>query len=303
MNFLGLGTTRLDFNLYIEELLIDRGNEAKIRDKTLKLGGSVLNTSVILKYLGALTTFYTELGDDLLGNFVQSKIKEYGLSIITPKEKVKESATSYILVTPDGERTIYSHDPTQLKIDETVQLLLAAKNANALFTSIYEVNDNNLQQIIRLMEMSQQKNKKNFLDLSPTIELVRINVLKEILHFTNILIGTEQEINKLMSTFNFTSIQQIINTFQIKKIYIKKGSNGSKLVGENGKEVSAKGVPVEVKNVTGCGDAYNAGVIFGEVNGLSEEKTLQLANYLGGKVAKHTFIPEKVILGYKEIIK
>src|SRR5882757_4669581 len=70
-------------------------------------GGSAANTIVGVASLGARTAFIGKVKDDQLGRVFAHDIRKAGVAFSTPPASAGPStARCYVLVTPDGERTM-----------------------------------------------------------------------------------------------------------------------------------------------------------------------------------------------------
>ena len=86
---------------------------------------------------------------------------------------------------------------------------------------------------------------------------------------------------------------------QVEALIITKGSEGS-VIYNNGETLSIPAVPpTALKDPTGCGDAYRAGLLYGIVNELDWRTTGQIASLIGSiKIAhagtqNHHFSPRE----------
>ncbi|HXQ83440.1 MAG TPA: adenosine kinase, partial [Xanthobacteraceae bacterium] len=73
-------------------------------------GGSAANTIVGVASLGARAAFIGKVKDDLLGRAFTHDIRAAGVTFVTPPASAGAStARCYVLVTPDGERTMNTY--------------------------------------------------------------------------------------------------------------------------------------------------------------------------------------------------
>src|SRR5439155_3718204 len=94
--------------------LIDEAQAAGIYDAmgpAIEIsGGSAANTIVGVASLGARAAFVGKVKDDQLGRVFTHDIRAAGVAFNTPPDADGPStARSYILVTPDGERTMNTY--------------------------------------------------------------------------------------------------------------------------------------------------------------------------------------------------
>ena len=85
---------------------------------------------------------------------------------------------------------------------------------------------------------------------------------------------------------------------RVNGLIVTRGARGS-IVWHDGKRTDVESVPpVELRDPTGCGDAYRAGLLYGLMNGFDWQTTGNIASLMGSiKIASngtqnHTFTPE-----------
>jgi len=93
---------------------------------------------------------------------------------------------------------------------------------------------------------------------------------------------------------------------QLKALIVTRGAEGSYIYTDGKRLEIPAAKPEAVKDPTGCGDAYRAGLLFGLMNGLDWESTGRLAALLGAiKVAhqgtqNHNFTPSTIVAEYEQ---
>lgn len=96
---------------------LDPGRLTEVGPLAITLGGSVANTARTLSSLGSAVTAYANVGSDELGVVVQERL---GGSLVTPRIRVHQTATSYSLVLePDGaDRSFWHHAGANVVAEE-----------------------------------------------------------------------------------------------------------------------------------------------------------------------------------------
>lgn len=72
-------------------------------------GGSAANTIISIAQLGGSTSYGCIVGDDENGKFYLHEMKELGVILHNAAIPNSETGTSFILITPDAERTMNTH--------------------------------------------------------------------------------------------------------------------------------------------------------------------------------------------------
>ena len=103
------------------------------------------------------------------------------------------------------------------------------------------------------------------------------NLIESVLNCTQIISGTSDEYSQLLSILKIQSVEELIERFGFIYLFEKKGSDGARIYYDK-KFIDCK--PLEKKhsrNTTGCGDTFNAGVIYSISMGLNEKDMLRTA--------------------------
>jgi sugar/nucleoside kinase (ribokinase family) len=294
LNVCSFGTTRLDFHIYKPEIISPEYKEVKIDSLDIKVGGSVFNTATLLKYLGMNLTFYTILGNDELSWVSKSALRNYGIRYMCTSSIESKSPVTFIHLDSTGEKVMFSYEGNS-QPDEIIDILRGdCQEYGAFFTSCYEINTENYEKLKDVLEYFYINNKKTFLDLSPLAYMISKNIWETLLPFITVMTGTESEFKLLNDILDIGTLEELMSKFNMNKLFIKKGSKGCSVVLESTQVIDFPIIPVKSKNLTGCGDAFNAGVIFGELNNLSIDNIVELSSSLAGNVARIGFDPSKI---------
>ena len=141
-----------------------------------------------------------------------------------------------------------------------LKMLLKEINNDALFyTSFYEINKNNSSVICEIMN----KAKISVLDLCPIVYQISFDLISKLLRRVDILCGNEIEIRDVLFVLKFNSISELLRNFNIKYIFEKRGKNGARCFFTNNVIEEKSQIQGVAKNKTGCGDCFNAAVIYG----------------------------------------
>ena len=282
------------------------------------VGGSPTNISVGGRRLGLKTALLTGLGSDPVGDFILKFLNEEGVEtrFISHKPHNRSSAVVLGIEPPDSFPLVYYREncaDIALTIDDVLQ-------APVSDSKVFQFAGTNLSlepsrsATLFAAELARQAGTKVVLDIDfrpdqwhdPRAFGV---VVRTALRLSDIVIGTEDEINAAMLTdaghieitdsVSDTQVKGDVNQ-AIRKMFSmgpeallqKKGSQGVcvHLVDKHGKieQVDAPGFPVEVTNILGAGDAFAAGFLYGYVKGWGWYKSARMGNACGAiVVTKH----------------
>ncbi len=275
------------------------------------VGGSPTNMSVGVQRLGLQSVLLTAVGEDPVGDFVLNFLQKEGVNVqYTPRKPGHR--TSCVLLgiePPDKFPLVYYREncaDNELSIDD----VLAAPIADSTVLQFAGTNfsrDPSGSATRFAAELARQKGTKVVLDIDfrpDQWQDVRYfgTAIRAVLPSVNIVIGTEDEINAVMTTdpgeVNLTHSQvsdarvsgdtaehiQSLLECGVDLVVEKLGKKGCRLHPVNGTQVDVPGYPVEIQNILGAGDAFGAGFLYGYAQGWDLYKAGRLGNACGALV-------------------
>jgi adenosine kinase len=254
-------------------------------------GGSAANTIVGIAGLGARTAFIGKVKDDRIGRLYGHDIKAANVAFATMAASGgPATGCSYILVTPDGERTMNTYlgaaqelmpgdiDPAEIAASSIVYLegyLWDPKNAKDAFLKASGVaHDAGRQVALTLSDaFCVDRYRPEFLDLmrDGTVDLIFAN---------------EAELQSLYQTSDFdTALAQLRQ--DIKLAVVTRSEKGCVVAAKDG-VTAVPAFPIEkLVDTTGAGDLFAAGFLFGLVRGASHEDCGRLGALAAAEVIQH----------------
>jgi len=275
--------------------LIDEARAASIyRDMgpaTEMSGGSAANTIVGVANLGARAAYVGKVKDDQIGSLYTHDIRAAGVAFETkPAADGPATGCSYILVTPDGERTMNTYlgaaqeltpsdiDAAQVAASAIVYLegyLWDPKNAKDAFMKASTIAHDAGRQVALTLSDSfcVDRYRGEFLDLmrGGTVDLVFAN---------------EAELHSLYQTADFdTALTQLRN--DVKLGVVTRSEKGCVVASTDG-VTAVPAFPIEkMVDTTGAGDLFAAGFLFGLVRGAGHENAGRLGALAAAEVIQH----------------
>ncbi|WP_028347826.1 adenosine kinase [Bradyrhizobium murdochi] len=275
--------------------LIDEARAASIyRDMgpaTEVSGGSAANTIVGIANFGARAAYVGKVKSDQIGGLYTHDIRAAGVAFET-KAASDGPATgcSYILVTPDGERTMNTYlgaaqalnpsdiDEAQIAASRIVYLegyLWDPKNAKEAFVKAAGIAHGAGRQVALTLSDSfcVDRYRDEFLDLmrKRTVDLVFAN---------------EAELHSLYQTSDFEGALKQLRA-DTKLAVVTRSEKGCVVVSSDG-VVAAPAFPIEkLVDTTGAGDLFAAGFLFGLVRNASHETCGRLGALAAAEVIQH----------------
>src|SRR5580700_600101 len=275
--------------------LIDEDRAAAIyRDMgpaTEMSGGSAANTIVGIASLGARAAYVGKVRDDQIGHLYTHDIRAAGVTFETrPAAGGPATGCSYILVTPDGERTMNTYlgaaqdlmpddiDPAQITASTMVYLegyLWDPRNAKEAFLKASTIAHDAGRQVALTLSDSfcVDRYRGEFLDLmrNGAVDLIFAN---------------EAELTSLYQTPDFDSaLAQLRDDARLG--VVTRGEKGCVVASADG-VAAVPAFPIQkMVDTTGAGDLFAAGFLFGLVRGAGYENAGRLGALAAAEVIQH----------------
>jgi sugar/nucleoside kinase (ribokinase family) len=254
-------------------------------------GGSAANTIVGLASLGARSAFIGKIKDDLLGRAYSHDIRSAGVSFTTrPAVTGPSTGRCYVLVTPDGERTMNTflgaaQDLHPADIDtETV-----AGSAVTYLEGYLWDPQNAKEAFLKAAKVAHAAGRKVALTLSDAfcVDRWREEFLQLMRSRTvDLIFANEAELHSLYQTADFDAAVVGLRA-DIDVAVVTRSAKGCLVIGPDGIEV-VPAFPVErVVDTTGAGDLFAAGFLSGLARGADDRTCGRLGALAAAEVIQH----------------
>jgi ribokinase len=283
LDIIGFGALNFD-ELYMIEEFPSPGDEIVIKDSDQGPGGSAANTIIGLARLrlktGVIGTLsFDSRGSIILKDFENHAVNTEGLSITA----TGQTGTVIGFVDKKGERILHVYPGVNdlLKIQRIS--MEYGKRARWIHLSSF-VGDEQLHEQAKFVEDLRKEDLGTRFSLSLGMIYARkkLENLKPILKNCEILFCTEKEIQILMGT-DFKDAFRSLLGIGCKTIAITRDSRGC-YVASHDEEFSSPAFKVnDVVDVTGAGDAFAAGFLYGFLKRESLRKCAAYGNYLASR--------------------
>ncbi|MEI8150496.1 MAG: adenosine kinase [Hyphomicrobiales bacterium] len=254
-------------------------------------GGSAANTIVGVAGFGARAAFVGKVKDDELGRAFAHDIRAAGVVFDTaPSSDGPSTARCYVLVTPDGERTMNTFlgaaqdlhpadvDPGMVAASAITYLegyLWDPPHAKKAFRKAATIaHDAGRTVALTLSDaFCVDRYRAEFLDLirGGTVDLVFAN---------------ERELHSLYETADFDTALKAIQA-DARLAVVTRSALGCVVIGKD-EVVMVPAAPIEkVVDATGAGDLFAAGFLFGLARGRDHKTAAQLGAMAAAEVIQH----------------
>ncbi|WP_020181305.1 adenosine kinase [Methylopila sp. M107] len=306
---LGIGNAIVDVIAKSEEaFLVDEGlakgsmaliDEARAEALYAKMGpaieasgGSAANTLAGLGSLGGKAAFIGKVKADTLGEVFRHDITAIGVDFPTPAATDGiATARCFILVTPDGERTMstYLGACQGLSVDDIDEATV--KDAAVTYLEGYLWDPPAAKEAFRkAAEIAHGAGRQVALSLSDAFCVARyraefLALLKD--GVVDILFANEGELTSLYETDDIeTALKAVAKDAKLAAVTL--GAKGSAIIeGSERIDVPAAALEGPIVDLTGAGDLFAAGFLYGHANGLGLKRSAELGGLAAAEVIQH----------------
>ncbi|WP_373502538.1 adenosine kinase [Aestuariivirga sp.] len=253
-------------------------------------GGSAGNTAAGVASLGGKAAYFGKVKADQLGAIFRHDMRAQGVSFDTlAASDGPATARSFILVTPDSERTMNTYLGACVNFTTADVAEKVVQSAQVTYMEGYLWDRPEAKEAFKLAaRIARAAGRKTSITLSDSfcVERHRESFLDLIRNDIDIVFANESEIKSLYKTQNFDgALQAIAKDCPI--AVLTRSSAGCVVV--RGSDIhSAPAYPVnKVVDVTGAGDLFAAGFLHGYTHGKTLPECAQIGAVAAAEVISH----------------
>lgn len=254
-------------------------------------GGSAANTVVGVAGFGARAAFVGKVKDDELGRAFAHDIRAAGVAFETPPASDGPStARCYVLVTPDGERTMNTYlgaaqdlhpadvDPDQIAAAAITYLegyLWDPPHAKEAFRKAATLAHGAGRSVALTLSdaFCVGRYRAEFLDLIKT-------------GTADLVFANESELKSLYETADFDTAAQVLRG-DAKLAVVTRSEKGCVVLSKDN-AIAVPAVPIDkLVDATGAGDLFAAGFMFGLARGRDHQTAARLGSLAAAEVIQH----------------
>ncbi len=277
----GMGTMTLVDEARQTELIGNVENEPLERAS----GGSAANTVIGVTNFGGSAYYGCKVGTDEPGDFYLNDLMAAGVDSNPNNRAEGVTGQCVVLIGPDGERSLntFLGITAEFSPDEVEPGIVA--DSDIVYIEGYLLaSDSGFEASLRAQELAKANNAKVALTLS---DVFIVSAFKERIDeiFRNgvdLLFGNEAEAMAYTDRSDVIGACQVLGK-AVKDFAITLGSEGV-LVTEGGNVKTVDGMPVDVVDTNGAGDAFAGTFLYGVTNGYSPTDAGKLGCYAGSQV-------------------
>jgi adenosine kinase len=275
--------------------LIDEGRAASIYadmgPATEVSGGSAANTIVGVAQLGARAAYVGKIKDDQIGRLYAHDIRGAGVAFDTAAAtQGPATGCSYILVTPDGERTMntYLGAAQELSAADIVEDEIASSSIVYLEGYLWDPKDAK-DAFVKASQIAHKHGRKVALTLSDAFCVGRyrdefIGLMRD--KTVDLIFANEAELQSLYDTQDFdAALAQLRNDVALG--VVTRSEKGCVVAAKEGITAVSAFPAKNVIDTTGAGDLFAAGFLFGLVREAGFEQAGRLGAMAAAEVIQH----------------
>lgn len=263
-----------------------KGGDAFASSTEIHCGGSAANAAIALARLGVPTGLITRVGPDSWAAMALHCLESAGVDLGgLQRDAAVVTGLMYVVVTPDGERTILGYrganaltDPGQIREAYIESGRLLHLSGYALLT------DPQRSAALLALEIACRHRLLITLDPGMTISDAALDEMHMLLPAIDILLPNLEEAQKLSGQRPPEACIQALLARGSHLVMLKLGREGC-VIGSGADVVHVPGFTVRTRDSTGAGDSFAAGVIAGILGGLSLRGAAVLGNAMGAITA------------------
>ena len=248
-------------------------------------GGSVANSVIGFSQLGGTAAFVGCVGDDRYGLHYEREFEQLGIAFANPPLVGETSGTSVVILTPDSERTMRTCLAVSSHLAERHVYVDRVAASDWLFVEGYVfANPATGQGAIRTaLDAAKKHGTKVALTCSDAFVVeVFGDAFGAALKQADLLFANAAEAQALTKTTSaaeaFAKLKDVVPN-----CVVTDGPHGAH-VRYGGTECHVPAFPCEPKDLTGAGDMFAGGFLYGVTHGLDPATAARGANFLAMKV-------------------
>ncbi len=265
---------------------------SELLPQKIKSGGSVANTVAIMSQGGAKTAFIGKIAADHFGDRFEGDLRSENVTFFKGNDtSAKLTARSFILVTPDAERTMATYLGQAGALTPAAIEPAAIAQSQIVFLEGYLWDSGPTSETLKAaIRMAKEAGRKAAFTLSDPfcVERHRTDFLRLIEDDLDIVLANEEELKSIFQVAEFElalrRLMEITGQKPSLIVAVTRSEKGAVIVSGN-QIVEVPTQPVQnIVDTTGAGDAFAAGFLQGLTRGDSLAVSAERGNQYAAQV-------------------
>lgn len=275
------------------------------------LGGAPFNFAFHCHQLGHKAMIVSRVGDDDLGHELREHVLRLGLSDEFIQQDDQHPTVTVQVTLTDGQPSYHITENVAwdaLEWNERLQDL--AHNCRAVcFGTLAQRTQVSGTTIRRFVTESQSAKALRVFDANLRQRFYTRDVLRTSCELADIVKVADNELSTLIDLIPLThfddsaTIEELRQEFDLQAVYLTCGAEGVRFASKDGEIGSVSGVPAQVIDTVGAGDAFTAAMVCGQLEGRTVVKCVRFANQYAAKVCEHRGATPKIDREVLEMMK
>ena len=276
-----IGDVNPDLILTGKDIIPEFGQVEKwIDDAELTIGGSAGIFAVGAAKLGLKVTFIGKVGDDHFGHFMKNRMTAQGIDVsglvIDPSVKTGLS----ISLSDGNDRAILTFGGSNLLLNfQDIDFEIVAQSRHLHSGSFYLLN-NIRQDLAIVYKKAKEMGLSTSIDTNYDPKEKWEGDIFNVLDYTDVFLPNMTELMAISGEKDPDSAIRHLTKNRNLLVAVKNGEDGA-FAEKDKVRYSAETIQVKPVDTTGAGDSFDAGFLFGFLNGLGIEKSLRIGCICG----------------------
>ncbi|HNY19705.1 MAG TPA: carbohydrate kinase family protein [Flexilinea sp.] len=276
-----IGDVNPDLILTGKNIIPEFGQVEKwIDDAELTIGGSAGIFAVGAAKLGLKVTFIGKVGDDHFGHFMKDRMTAQGIDVsglvIDPSVKTGLS----ISLSDGNDRAILTFGGSNLLLNfQDIDFEIVAQSRHLHSGSFYLLN-NIRQDLAIIYKKAKEMGLSTSIDTNYDPKEKWEDDIFNVLDYTDVFLPNMTELMAISGEKDPDSAIRHLTKNRNLLVVVKNGEDGA-FAEKDKVRYSAETIQVKPIDTTGAGDSFDAGFLFGFLNGLGIEKSLRIGCICG----------------------
>jgi sugar/nucleoside kinase (ribokinase family) len=253
----------------------------------LTIGGCAANAAVDLVKMQVRTRVVGRVGKDIFGRVVADLLREEGVDVSGLQFSTTADTSQTLIVNVAGEDRRFVHSfgangeftARDIPLDDVARCKVLYVGGFLVMPSLKQ------EDLVPVFAAARKAGVKTVLDVVTPGKGEYLSKLDKILPHTDVFLPNDHEAGLMTGEKDVLKQAETFRKLGAGTVVITMGGEGSLLVHAGGR-LRAATYPIEYVDGSGGGDAFDAGYIFGLLQGLPVEECLKVASALGASCVR-----------------